>query len=208
MPKRVIAISLASGAGGEPIGRIVSRRLGFRYVDQEIISTAAAKLDLDPNLVADAEKRKGLVTRFVGGLARAAVDIGSTGYAIPTTPDLEGSDDFRRLILEAITETADQGDVVIVAHAASVLLAGRDDVLRVFITASQGKRADRLAGTGLNDQADPAKTIKQNDAARADYLRRFHAIDRELPTHYDLVINTDHLGFDQAAEIVVLAAGL
>src|SRR5207245_8072782 len=120
-----------------------SERLGFRYVDEEITSMAAAKEGLDPNLVADAEKRRGLLARFVDGLAKAGVAAGSVGLTVPT--DLDRSDDFRALILETLVETAKQGDVVIVAHAASVALAGRDDLLRVLITATPERRAQRLS---------------------------------------------------------------
>jgi cytidylate kinase len=48
----------------------------------------------------------------------------------------------------------------------------------------------------------------ESDQARADYFRAFYGVGRELPTHYDLVVNTDVLGPDQAAEIVVYAAQL
>ena len=37
MQKRVIAVSRTIGAGGETIGRMVSERLGWRYVDEEIV---------------------------------------------------------------------------------------------------------------------------------------------------------------------------
>ena len=46
------------------------------------------------------------------------------------------SDELRNLIRMAIEETAERGNVVIVAHAASHALAGRYDVLRVLVTAS------------------------------------------------------------------------
>ena len=45
------------------------------------------------------------------------------------------------------------------------------------------------------------------DAARRDYLRRFYSIRSELPTHYDLVVNTDTFTVEQAANLVVQAAG-
>ena len=53
---RVVAISRAIGSEGERIGALVSDRLGFRYVDEEIITTAAEKQDVDPSMIADAER--------------------------------------------------------------------------------------------------------------------------------------------------------
>jgi cytidylate kinase len=48
--------------------------------------------------------------------------------------------------------------------------------------------------------------VKDSDAGRRDYLRRFYNVDNELPTHYDLIVNTDVLSVDQAAELVSQAA--
>jgi cytidylate kinase len=134
------------------------------------------------------------------------MDVGSATATVPITADIRGSDDYRALILEAIARTADEGEVVIVAHAASMALAGREGVLRVLVTSPTEVRARRLADTGDGDQAAAARAVQRDDAARAHYLKRFHGVDPELPTHYDLVINTAALGFDQAAEIVLRAA--
>jgi cytidylate kinase len=205
MPRRIVAISHTTGAGGEEVGRVVAERLGVRYVDEEVVLTAAAKEGLDPRLIADAERRKGLRARLLAGLTRVGTDVGVAGSMFPPA-EPERSDDFRRLILEAIADTAERGDVVIVAHAASMALAGRTDLLRVFVTASPETRARRIVESGQHNQSEAAKTVKTEDAARADYLTRFHTIDHELPTHYDLVINTDVLGLEEAAEIVIRAA--
>jgi len=48
--------------------------------------------------------------------------------------------------------------------------------------------------------------VKDSDAGRRDYLRRFYDVGEELPTHYDLVVNTDVLSVEQAAELVSQAA--
>ena len=48
--------------------------------------------------------------------------------------------------------------------------------------------------------------MKDSDAGRRDYLKRFYEIDEELPTHYDLVVNTDVLTVEQAADLVSRAA--
>jgi cytidylate kinase len=113
---------------------------------------------------------------------------------------------IRVLIREAIEQTAAQGNVVIVAHAASYALPQGPEVLRVFVTTSPATRVKRMAEWEGFDQARAARAVKDSDAGRRDYLKRFYDVDDELPTHYDLVVNTDVLSVDQAVELVLLAA--
>lgn len=201
MQTRVVTISHATGAGGNTIGRTVADRLGFRYIDEEIITVAARKEGIDAKLVADAERRRTFLERLFSGIA-GAMDPPLLGSGV-LMRDPNWDEGLRTLIVEAIRETAERGDAVMVSHAASIPLAGRGDVLRVMITASLDTRVRRIAQAG--DQPDAATFIKDNDAARADYFQRFYRIERELPTHYDLVINTDMLSADEAADIIVAA---
>ena len=77
-----------------------------------------------------------------------------------------------------------------------------DEPLRVLVTASPETRATRIAGLEGIDHARAAREVKSSDAARRDYLKRFYDIGEELPTHYDLVVNTDVLTVEQAAGLV------
>jgi cytidylate kinase len=95
---------------------------------------------------------------------------------------------------------------VIVAHAASHVVEPGHEALRVLVTASPATRADRVGAAEGLDPAKAARAVKDSDAGRRDYLRRFHEIDEELPTHYDLVVNTDVLSVEQAADLVGRAA--
>jgi cytidylate kinase len=79
-------------------------------------------------------------------------------------------------------------------------------VLRVLVTASPRTRTARVAEEAGIDEAQAAKALKDSDAGRADYLKRFYDIRDESPTHYDLVLNTDALSIEQAAEVVARAA--
>ena len=200
---KAICISRSSHADGEAVGRAVAERLGLRYVDDEVIAEAAEWADLDPALVADVERRKSFAARLLGNVTEhgTAVRLQTEAptRALPTDADL------RMLIADVLRSFADEGSVVIVAHAASFALTG-GDFLRVLVTASDQTRIERVAaGTGT-DERDAAKIIREDDASRADYLKRFYGVGRELPTHFDLVINTDTLTAAQAAEIVVSAA--
>jgi cytidylate kinase len=201
---RVVCISRAFGAGGEVVGRTVAEELGFAYVDEEIVQRAAALVDVPTDLVANAEERKSLAGRILrelaGGMAGASIFVG--GMQPPEA--LSASDDYRELIQQAIHETAERGNVVIVAHAASFALAGKSAVLRVLITGSPAPRTQRLTEEGLSE-SEAAKLVERGDRARADYLKRFYGVKEELPAHYDLVVSTDTLPLDAAAKLVVAA---
>jgi cytidylate kinase len=97
---------------------------------------------------------------------------------------------------------------VIVAHAASHALADRDGVLRVLVTGSADVRSDRVAAASGTDRNASRKQVSEGDRARASYLSRFYDVGDEQPSQYDLVVNTDVLTPEQAAEIVVYAAGV
>jgi cytidylate kinase len=206
MPKtRIVTISHSIGAGGDHIGRAVAKGLGFRYVDEEIIHVAAERHGVDPELVADVERRKTVLDRILNDIATVPM-IDSGGMVMLPAEAFMTRDDLRALIVEAIQETAERGQVVIVAHAAGIPLAGRVDVLRVLITASFEARVQRATEAKGSNKADVVEFLRDSDASRADYFLRFYRIERELPTHYDLVINTDVLKAEEAADIVIAAA--
>jgi cytidylate kinase len=202
----VICISHATAAGGEDVGRIVAARLGFRYADEEIVTAAARRENLDRRDLEDVERRKSFITRVLDELGKGGLAGAYPGMVAGPAPPLVDEELLRGLIQQSVHETATAGSIVIVAHAASIALAGEPDVLRVLVTASPEVRASRLgAAQGLDDKA-AAKAITDSDAGRASYMKKFYGIGRELPTHYDLVLSTDVLSTQQVADVVVHAA--
>lgn len=202
-PARVVAISRELGAGGERVGALVATGLGYRYVDEGIVAEAAAKGNVSPAEIADAERRRSLVLRLIEGLGRTS----PSAYAVPLTA-LGGpanEETYQELIRAVIRETAAQGGAVIVAHAASLALADRRHVLRVLVTASPDVRAQRVAAAGDLERGEATRLVKSSDTERRSYFKRFYGV-RELPTQYDLVVNTDVLSFEQASRLVVQAA--
>jgi len=213
--KAVICISRSIGAGGETIGRVVARQLGYRYMDEEIVRVAAEKANVDPRVVADSEDRTSLIHRLIDAMftlpgaddvaSSAQLDDAPTADVSAATPDAVTREDLRALIRETIRETARHGDVVMVAHAASFAVGARPDVLRVFVTATPKVRAQRLVQLLPADEME--LSVAKSDEQRARYLRTFYDVREELPTHYDVVINTDTLSEADAAAIIVAVAG-
>jgi hypothetical protein len=192
------------------VAHAVAAKLGLTVVDEEIVTAAAAEAGVEPEVVADIERRSTFMERLFERLGSSpdanALSLAAGGGAYHT-PVRGASDELRELIRSAIEETAAKGDVVIVAHAASHALAAQPGVLRVLVTASPEIRRSRVAEAQGLGEHEAAKAIEANDAARAEYLNKFYGTKRELPTQYDLVINTDRVGTDDAVALVVLAAG-
>lgn len=207
MAARVVCISAVLGAGGDEIGRLVAERLGFSYVNDEIIARAAEKGGVTPAEVASAEERQSALERILAELGRSAMPetLALSGFTRMEADEGEAGD-LRGLIQSVVVETASRGSVVIGAHGGSYALAGQPGILRVHVVASLETRIGRLAESSGVDAKGAEKEIKDSDRARAAYLNRFFSIKAEHPTHYDLVVNTDSLSPEQAAGLVGEAA--
>ena len=188
MEANVICISHADGAEGRAVGQAVAELLGFRFADDAIVVDAARSEGLIPEAVSFAERRQAKRT--------VEVDFGR----------IERTENLRDLITAAIVRTADEGNVVIVAHAASYPLAHRPEVLRVLVIASQSTREARYAESEGVNPKEAAKRLSESDKGRAAYLERFYGVKREVPTDYDVLINTDRLTIEEAAAVIAAAA--
>ena len=185
---------------------MVARRLRFRYVDDGIVLIAAEKAGVSPGEVVAAEQSRSLIGRVVDVITTWA-PVDPTGATVRRRIANPPPPRYETQIFQAICDVADEGRAVIVAHGASVALAGRKGLLRVLVTASPETRAQRLMRTAQMSEREAGKSIAKSDRARSDYLSRFYKVKEEQPSHYDLVINTDVLDLEQAADLVVTAAG-
>lgn len=198
MAFQVICLSAADGSDGEHVGALVAERLGYRVVDQEIVALAARQAHVDPVFVAEVERRKSRLDRWLRRLAPAAASASMGACPPPPVDDLPGDEALHSCIRATIERVAAGGGVVILAHAASFALQGRGDTLRVLVTGSPQIRAQRLT--------DGLRALTELDADRAEYLKRFYQVCAEQPHHYDIVLNTDRLAPAAAAGIVARAA--
>jgi cytidylate kinase len=203
----VVCISSQDGAGAQEAARLVSSSLGFRLIDEDIVARAAVEAGVGVGSVADVERHKSRLLKLVEAIGSSGL---GAGYGVPgadiVTQMEPASDALRGMIRSVIEDTAAEGETVIASHAASLALGGRADVLRVLVTAPAQTRAQRLAASADLDEKEAERVIKRSDAGRADYIKRFYGISAELPTHYDLVINTEKLTPAQASELIVQAA--
>jgi hypothetical protein len=179
--------------------------LGFRYTDEAIIVRAADTAGVSPQTVKEMEHTPGLVIRIIEAMARTPPDPEGWTAGYPTMIG-EARAGYQELIERVIRETAAEGGVVIVAHAASVPLTGLKGLLRSLVTAPREVRIARLVRYAGMAEAEARKATEESDRQRREYLKRFYDVKDELPTHYDLVLNTDVISVPAAAQLLIAAA--
>jgi Cytidylate kinase-like family len=199
MAYRAVALSQMDGAEGESIGLKVAQKLDFGYLNEGIVAQVANDRGVDEAAVAEAERRKSLLSRIADAAARGTVESAAAG---PWPSSFDEGDKLLSLIQDAVKEAANRGRVVLVAHAASYACAERPDVLRVSITAPMPARVSRVAAAQGVSEKDATKSLRQSDTGRASYLKRVYGVSKEEPTDYDVVINTDRLSPDAAADLI------
>jgi len=208
MNTRVVTIARQVGAAGEEVARLVAEQLGFRYVDYQIVQEAAREAGVSPDTVSEAEHTPSLLTRILEALARSP-STPAAAWADPVplaTSPLYTSTDYRQFIEQVVRDLAEEGNCVIVGHAAQVILRNRPDTLRVLICGSREARARRImAGMGV-DEKEALKTVDRTDSERLDYFQRFYHVGWLDPWTYDLCISTDRISPRGAADLIVRAA--
>jgi cytidylate kinase len=210
MNTRVVSVSRQVGTAGEEVARSVASKLQFRYIDYQVIQDAARDAGVSPETMSEAEHTPSLMTRVLEALAHTP-SMPAAAWAEPvalTASPLYTSVDYRGFVEHVIRDVAEQGECVIVGHAAQVILRGRLDTVRVLVTGSTEFRARRImAGMGVDEKA-ALKTVERTDHERNEYFRRFYDTGWLSPCTYDICINTDHFNPHQAAEVIATAAAL
>ena len=185
----VITISRHPGSLGDTIARALADRLQYRLVER-------------------------------GELISVAERIGGTDVAWDRAPELrERSPSFwerlneerRRyasVLRRAITQLAEDDDVVIVGLGGGQLLKGLSNVLRLQIIAPMDVRLERVMERGFDDVVGPLTRdqardlIRRSDRDIGGYMRYLFNIDWLEPHHWDLVINTGRFSVAQVVEMV------
>ncbi|MGO9019401.1 MAG: AAA family ATPase [Syntrophobacteraceae bacterium] len=205
-PPIVITVARELGSGGSYIGQQVARRLGYAYIDREILQQAARELGLEETeLEGRDERMQSFWERLISVFAMGSVD------SIYTPPprwvsDEQVAETERRLICEL----AVKGPCVVLGRGAFHLLRGRAKLLNVFVHAPVSFRIQRVMSIyGARSKRDAADMIDRSDQERTRALEFFTGLDRFDARNYHISIDTGLIDFTTAEEMIVsLAADL
>jgi len=213
----VITIRGHLGSGASLIGRQVAERLGIDYIDRQIIAQVAERLNEQTQEVLAKEMPPGsLWGRIVQAFGLGNLVAGSytpepgfilhySGAYLPAWQI--PLDDTRYLsgLESVIKELASSQSAVICGRGSQFILKHHPGALHVLIIAPLELRVERVMQSTGQDRESAEKEIAHSDGSRCEFVRRYFQADMEDPAHYDLVLNTQHLGFEDAASIIIHA---
>jgi cytidylate kinase len=171
-------------SGGRAVAEAVAASLGYPCIGREILTDAAVKLGVSPELLGTTLDRVPGVWDRVTAQRR--------GYLVG--------------LQAALAEHVAKGDLVYHSYAGHLLLRGVPGVLRVRIIAPVEARVrEAMAEEGLDSDAAEAR-VRRSDEARARWTRIMYGMDWADPALYDMVLNLEQLSVGDACASILQVA--
>jgi cytidylate kinase len=195
----VVTVSRQMGSGGTFIGYALARRLGFTYVDREILSRAASLLKGDETAVAAREETS-------SGLLRNLLRTFSLGTPEVTYVPKERPIYDRDLFLlqsKVIREIADRSDSVIMGRGGFSLFRDRPQTVHLFVQAPRRYRVDRvIEAEGAANEREALAAIDESDQRRARFIKDMCGREWTDARNYHLCIDSSCTGPEETVRMV------
>jgi len=198
---RALTVSREFGSGGGRIAQTIAKWLGWKLLDNEIITAISDAARVDSKVVRHYDEH---VDSWLRRMNEEAI----RGVALAAGRPMGDQDIFdahvmNELARKIIEEAYAGGNAVIVGRGAQCILAHKPDVFHAFVYAPLKERICRLKSR-LEPGADIPLRIRTVDSERAKYLQQVYGrnwCDHRL---YDLMLRS-HTDEDAAARAILYA---
>ena len=202
----IITVSRMYGSGGASLAARVAHDLGWPLLDDLFIEAVAHEANVPPAEVAAREERvPTLVERVLDALAFGSPEVLPT--LIETAPQLT-EERLLAVTRRVIEEAAAAGSAVVVGRGAQSVLAERADALHVFCHAPHRALVARAMERLATDEARAARMVDDTNRQREQYVRTHFGREWRAVSSYHLCVDTEALGVEGGAELVLQAARL
>lgn len=200
----IITLSRQYLAGADKVAEAIAAELGWTVVDDAFIEALAERSGFDPEDVKGLEER---VPTFMERFAHSSAL--SMPELLASAPDAIAEPEAIKLAhitRDLVTELGRRDRVVLVGRAAAAVLARERDAIHVFLVASVAYRVkEAMRRYGMNESQARA-AVAERDSNRARYHRELYQRAWADPVNYHFVLNTELLGPDGAAAMILARA--
>ena len=195
----VITLSRQFGAGGKTLGEMVSEKLNYTFVDNDIIQMVAKQAKVSTNFVESIEQEAGgKLLKFMSGLVRKS-------FIERILSDEHGYIDeeiYVDLLHNIINQIADEGNAVILGRGGQYILRNRADVIHVLLIAEKPDRVRFMEEHYNLNSTQAEQSVNREDKRRTNLYKKFGKEDYDNPDLYHLVLNMSKLELDEASRLI------
>ena len=212
----VITISKEFASGGINIAKQLAEKLGYDYLDKDIVKQVAEHTKVSHQEVRDFEVEAHINLRarlsriidvdiFKRNLKSDEAKEVETTYderdKIPYSFDTQGwidSDIYRDMICKIISELGQQENVLIVGRGGQCILKDEASIVNIRIISAMADRVARLITENPElSESQAQKQIEDMDKKSREYIKFYFKEDWSNPKLYDIVINTSRINDDK-----------
>lgn len=184
----IITIGREYGSLGHMIADKVGEELGLPVLDRSFFRQMSINHGVDPKFIRDHdEKKRNLFTsRQRRGHSNSMEDI------------------VAEMVFDYERELAETGEsLIIVGRCAEWVLRDFPNLIRIFITADDETKAQRISEMENVDLVEAAKIVKKQDRKRGSYHEYYTGLKWGVANEYDLCVNSGEIGVDGAAKLII-----
>jgi cytidylate kinase len=199
-----ITIARQLGSGGSYLGQRLSHRLGFAYLDRQILEQAAGELDMSHSELARREER---TQSFWTRLLEAFATGGPEDIQSPPPVRLVSDDELIAAEHRVLLRLAARGSCIIVGRCAFHRLKGRARLINLFVHAGLDYRIRRVMQVYHAPDSEAARQmIDRTDSDRRRYVQKICGVNWYDARNYDLTIDLSRVGFEAAEQMIITMA--
>lgn len=195
----VITISRQYGAGGRTLGKMIAKKLGYSFADNEIIQMVAKEANVSPHWVESVEKEAGTK------LSRILSSMVSQRWIDRVLADERGYIDeqiYLDYLVLIIAKIADEGDVVILGRGAQYILNDHPDAYHILLIREKEDRVRFIKENYKLSDKKALQVVNYEDRRRVSLFRKIGKVDYDDPSLYHLVLNMNRLDLKSALKLV------
>ena len=193
----IITVGRQYGSGGRYVAKLLAEELEIPFYDKELLAEASKDSGICKEVLEnyDEKNSRGLLFSLMSGVQ-------THGDAVTMYMDMPLNHKIFLAQFDTIRRLADQGPCVIVGRCADYVLRDHENVLNVFIKASQEERIKRIVTYYGADPLKAEEILKKADKQRASYYNYYATGTWGEVSNYDLCVDTGTFGITGSVELI------
>jgi cytidylate kinase len=183
-----ITVCREPGSGGAHVAMKVAQKLGFEFIDQQIIEE-----------IARSTKKRAKIIKTIDEKARTSIqDLVHATFNKDYVSDYKYISELSKIILAY----AYKGKVVILGRGGNFITPDSKG-FHVRVTAPLPIRRIRAVKYENQTAQEAKENISKIEKDRVDFVKKYFKKDIKKASYYDMVLNTNYMRLDEAADLVI-----